>query len=192
MNSSRSMRQNPSSSRLGQAPDQHSMRLVLQWLERLDGLNHRMHEEIQEIRSLFMELLDNYQLDVTMGDSGGYDSTVDSQTGLDGLNAIPPFISSHDRCFAPQPAAHRTLFGGIESPRDGTGPVRAGPFPRNSADYRPAARPSRTQLQHSMYGGASSAFHHDDPHVAESTLEPPPIQQCTTRLIAPWHVRSHL
>lgn len=108
---SRSTLQNPSSWRLGQAPDQHSIRLILSCLERLDGLDRRVHEEIQEIRTLFTDLLDNYQPDVIMEDSGGCDSTVDSQAGLDGFNAVAPFVSLHDRPFVPQPPPDSTSLG---------------------------------------------------------------------------------
>ncbi|KAG1884607.1 hypothetical protein F4604DRAFT_1919051 [Suillus subluteus] len=128
-------------------------------------------QEIQEIRSLIMDLLHYYQSDVTMGDSGGYDSTVDSQAGLDGTNAIPPFVSSHDRCFVPQPAPHRTSFGVMGSLSEGTGPPQ-GLLPRgarSSADYRPDAQPSLTQPQHDMYDEAFSAFL--DPRVMESSSE---------------------
>jgi hypothetical protein len=82
-----------------------------------------MHEgiqEIQEIRSFFVDLLDNYQSDIAMGNSGRYNSTINSQAGLDGLNAIQPFISSHDRCFVPQPAPHRTSYGVMGSLSQGT------------------------------------------------------------------------
>ncbi|KAG1778285.1 hypothetical protein EV702DRAFT_1267821 [Suillus placidus] len=72
------------SSRLGRMADQDSLRLTVQsWLEYIDKLDHRVHDEIQETRSRLLELLDNCQSDVTMGDSGGYDSTVDSQAELD-------------------------------------------------------------------------------------------------------------
>ncbi|KAG1872829.1 hypothetical protein C8R48DRAFT_32290 [Suillus tomentosus] len=63
------------------------MQSCLQYLNRLARLEHRMHEEIQEIRSLFMDILGN--LRVTMEDSGGYHGIVDSQAGLNGFNAIP-------------------------------------------------------------------------------------------------------
>lgn len=83
MNLSRSIPQTSSSSQLGQALDQHSTKLILQYLERLDRLDRRVHEEVQEIRGLFMDLLDNCQSDVTMEDYlGGYDSTINPQTGL--------------------------------------------------------------------------------------------------------------
>ncbi|KAG1853496.1 hypothetical protein DFJ58DRAFT_394711 [Suillus subalutaceus] len=162
----RSTLQNPSSSRPRQAPDQHSMRPVLQpYLERLDRLERCMQEEIQEIRSFFMDLLDNCQSDVTMEDPGRCDSTVDSQAGLDGLNAIPLFVSSHDRCFVPQPAFHRTLFVGPLS--EGTGPPQ-GLFPngaRSSADYGPVVQPSLTQPRYSTYSEALSEFR--DPRATE-------------------------
>jgi hypothetical protein len=113
MNSSRSM-QNPSSSRPGQAPDQHSMRQALQsCVEHLNRLDHCVHEDIQEIRSIFMGLLDNCQSDVIMGDSGRYDSIVDSQVGLDWANVIPAFV--------PQPAPHSTSFEFTGSLSEGTG-----------------------------------------------------------------------
>ncbi|KAG2335401.1 hypothetical protein BDR05DRAFT_1006852 [Suillus weaverae] len=168
---SRSTLQNPSSWWLGQAPDQHSIRLILSCLERLDGLDRRVHEEIQEIRTLFTDLLDNYQPDVIMEDSGGCDSTVDSQAGLNGLNALLPFVSLHDRCFVPQPPAHRTSLGVIGSLLEGTGP-RQSLFlhgARSSADYGPIVQPSLPQPQHSMYSEAFSTFH--DPRVTEPLLE---------------------
>jgi hypothetical protein len=122
MNSSRSMPRNPSSSRPGQAPDQHSTRQALQsCVEHLNRLDRRMHEEIQEIRSMFMDLLDDYQSDITMEDSGRCDSTVDSQVVFDSPNAIPPFVSSHDYCLVPQPAPHRTSLGITGSLSEGTG-----------------------------------------------------------------------
>src|ERR1700693_5591629 len=85
MNSSRSTLQTSSSSQLGQAPGQHSIKLILQCLEHIERLGCRAHEEMQEIHSLFADLHDTCQSDVTMDDSlGGYDSTIDPQTGLDG------------------------------------------------------------------------------------------------------------
>lgn len=125
MNPSRSMPKKPLSSRLGQVPDRDSMRLILQsCLGRLDRLDRRVHEEIEEVRSVFRNLLDNCQSDVTMEDSGRCDSTVDFQAGLDGLNAIPPFVSSQDHCFMPSPVPHRTSFGDMGSLSEGTGPCK--------------------------------------------------------------------
>lgn len=211
MNSSKSTLQNSSSSRLEQKPDQDSMRLILQLcLEHLDKFDRCVHEEIQEIRSRFIDLLDSCQSDVTMANSGGCDSTVDSQTGLDGLNVVPPFVRSHDRCFMPQ---HRTSFGITGSLSESTGPsqcnsaVFAGLFPRSSAEYGAAAQPSLTRPQHSMYPEALSAFR--DPRVMETLSEGAnrqPLQgqftiihslslkrlQCITRLIASWHGRFRL
>jgi hypothetical protein len=110
MNLSRSIPQTSSSSRLGQALDQHSTRLILQYLERLDRLDRCVHEEVQEIRGLFMDLLDNCQSDVTMEDSlGGYDSTINPQTRLDGPQgklavcaALPSTLTCTSRHTAPQ------------------------------------------------------------------------------------------
>lgn len=214
MNSSNLTLQNSSSSRLEQKPDQDSMRLVLQLcLEHLDKFDRYVHEEIQEMRGRFIDLLDSCQPDVTMANSGGCDSTVDSQTGLDGLNVIPPFVCSHDRCFMPHPVSHKTSFGITGSLLEGTGPsqcgsaVCAGILPRSSAEYGPAAQPSLTWPQHSMCPEALSAFR--DPRVAEPLSEGANRQslqgqitiicglslkrlQCITRFIASWHGRFHL
>ncbi|KAG2363086.1 hypothetical protein BDR07DRAFT_1609058 [Suillus spraguei] len=166
-----SMPKKPLSSQLGQTPDQHSMRLVLQsCLERLDRLDCRVHEEIQEVRSIFRNLLDNCQSDVTKEGSGGCDSTVDSQAGLDGLNAIPALMSSHDHCFMPLLAPHRTSFGVMRSLSEGTGPTQSllphGTY--NSAGYGPI-QSSLTRPQYSMYSESFTALH--DLHVTESSSE---------------------
>ncbi|KAG1763378.1 hypothetical protein EDD22DRAFT_952371 [Suillus occidentalis] len=176
MNSSKSTLQNSSSSRLGQKPDQDSMRLVLQLgLEHLDEFDRYVHDEIQEMRSRFIDLLDSCQSDVTMGNSGGCDSTVDSKTELDELNLVPPFVYSHDRCFMPHPVSHKILSGITGSLSEGTGPsqsnsaVCAGLLPSSSAEYGPTAQPSLTRPQHSMYPKTLSAFR--DPHVPEPLSE---------------------
>ncbi|KAG1897389.1 uncharacterized protein F5891DRAFT_1280132 [Suillus fuscotomentosus] len=173
--SSRSTLQNPLSSWPGQAPDQHSTRLVLesclQRLDRLDSLERRVHEEIQQIRSVLMNLLGNYQSDVTMEDSGGRDSTVDSQAELDSLNVIASFGPSHDRCLVPQFAPHGTSFGVTGSLSEGTGPPQ-GLLPhgaRTSADYGPIVQHPLTQPRYNMYSEACSAFY--DPRVTASSLE---------------------
>ncbi|KAG1897342.1 uncharacterized protein F5891DRAFT_1192045 [Suillus fuscotomentosus] len=92
MDSSTPMLQSPSSSQSWQVPNQQPTGLVLQsclqCLDRLDSLERRMHEEIQDMRSRFRNILDNYQSNVTMTDSDGCDSIVESQAGLDGRNAI--------------------------------------------------------------------------------------------------------
>lgn len=175
MKSSRLTLQNPSSSQPGQDSDQHSTRLALQsclerleHLKRVNRLDPRVHAEIQEIHSLFMDLLDNYQSDVMMADSGGYGGTVVPQAGI----AIPPFVFSHDSGFVPQPAPYRTSFGVMGSLSEGRGAVRAGLLPhsvRSSTDYRPAAQPSLTQPQHSMISEAFSGFR--DPCITESLTE---------------------
>ncbi|KAG2096356.1 uncharacterized protein F5147DRAFT_778405 [Suillus discolor] len=85
-----------------------------------------------------------------MENSGGCFSTVDSRAGLNGLDAITPFKSSHDRCFVPQ-----TTTG---SPQ-GLLPHSA----RSSADYV-------TQPQHSMYSAGFPTF--CDPRVIKSSSEP--------------------
>ncbi|KAG2092821.1 uncharacterized protein F5147DRAFT_721869 [Suillus discolor] len=165
MNSSTSTLQNPSFSQPGQAPDQQSTRLVLQsylqCLDRLDRLERRVHEEIQEIRSLFRNILDNYQSNVTMEDSGGCDSTVDSQAGLDGLNVITPFGSSHDRYFMPQPAPHEASFGVMGSLSESI----EGLLLNGTHGFANYVTP-----QHSMYSEGFPAF--CDPRVTESSLEP--------------------
>ncbi|KAG1784733.1 uncharacterized protein HD556DRAFT_1451424 [Suillus plorans] len=102
MNSTTPTLQSPSSSQPWQVPDKKLMGLVLQsslqCLDRLDSFERHMCEEIREIRSHFRNILDSYQSNVTMTDSEGNGSIVDSQAGLDGRNAIPPFASSHNPC----------------------------------------------------------------------------------------------
>lgn len=164
------MPKKPLSSQLGQTPDQHSMRLVLQsCLERLDRLDCRVHEEIQEVRSIFRNLHDNCQSDVTMEGSGGCDSTVDSQAGLDGLNAIPALMSSHDHCFMPLLAPHRTSFGVMRSLSEGTGPTQsefavytAISFKHLSCKNRPIATWNlqfRRLWTHSIFPNSASVQH---------------------------------
>lgn len=128
-----------------------------------------MHQEIQEIHNLLINLLDNCQSDVTMENSGGFFSTVDSRAGLNGLDAITPFGSSHDRCFVPQCAPHGTLFGVTRSLSEGmcTGLLPHGA--RSSADYGPVIQHPLTQPRYTMYSEAFSAF--CDPRVTESSLE---------------------
>ncbi|KAG2096357.1 uncharacterized protein F5147DRAFT_716808 [Suillus discolor] len=118
IHSSRSTRQDMSSSWSVQAPGQYSTRLLvrqsyLECLDRLYRLERRVHEEIQEVHT-FMDLLDNYQSDATMEDSDGCDSTIDFQAGLDSLDAILPSESLHDPCFVLQPASHEASFGVME------------------------------------------------------------------------------
>ncbi|KAG1835507.1 hypothetical protein EV424DRAFT_6053 [Suillus variegatus] len=158
---SRSTLQDLSSSWPEQAPDQRRP-LLQSCLQLLEGLERRVPEEIQEIqeiRSLIMDILNNNQSDVTSENSGVCDSTVDSQGGLDSLNAIPPFVSSHDRYLVSQPASHET-FGVTGSLLEGTGSPqgRLSYSARSSADYA-------TQAQHSMYSEAFLVF--CDPHVTE-------------------------
>ncbi|KAG2053260.1 hypothetical protein BDR06DRAFT_956834 [Suillus hirtellus] len=152
--------QTSSSSRPGQAPDQHSTRLVLQsclrYLNRLNRLERRVHEEIQEIRSLFMDILDNYH--VTMEDSG-----IDSQAGLDSLNAIPPSVPLHDRCFMSQPASHETLFGVLGTMAEGTGSPE-GLLPHSDRSVAGYVRPQR-----SMYPEGFPTF--CDPRVMQLSSE---------------------
>ncbi|KAG1868887.1 hypothetical protein C8R48DRAFT_671447 [Suillus tomentosus] len=92
---------------------------------------------------------------------GGCDSAVDSQAGLDGLNAIPPFVSSHDRYFVSQPAPHGT-FRVMGSLSEGTGSPQGllAHSARSSADYV-------TQVQHNMYSEVFPAL--CDPRVTESS-----------------------
>ncbi|KAG2107949.1 uncharacterized protein F5147DRAFT_653049 [Suillus discolor] len=164
MNSSRSTLQNPSSlwSLAGQAPDQHSTRLQC-CLQRLDGLGQRMPKEIQEIEeihSLIMDILNNnHWSDATIENLGRYDSTIDCQAGLYGLDAIstPFVVSSHNRYLVSQPALHGT-FGVPGSLSESTGLLsHSAP---SLADYA-------TQAQHSIY---SEAFLFYDPRVTESSL----------------------
>jgi len=108
-------------------------------IEHLNRLDHRVHEEIQEIRSIFMDLLDNCQSDVIMGDLGGYDSIVNSQAGLDRANVIPTFV--------PQPAPHSTSFVVMGSLSEGTGLPQgkfavSATFPLNTYLYEQAHCPA--------------------------------------------------
>ncbi|KAG1897387.1 uncharacterized protein F5891DRAFT_1174718 [Suillus fuscotomentosus] len=81
-----------------------------QFLGRLDRLKRHVHEEVQEARG-FMDLLDDYQSDITMENSEGCDSTVNSQAGLNGPNVmILPFVSSHGPAdFMLQPVSFRVM-----------------------------------------------------------------------------------
>ncbi|KAG2106747.1 uncharacterized protein F5147DRAFT_761581 [Suillus discolor] len=180
MKSSRSTPQNTSSLRSGQAPDQHSTRLALQsCLKHLDRLEYRVHEEIQGVRSLFRELLDNCQSDATTENSGECNSTVDSKAGFDGLNTI--------HCLVPQPAPHGTSFRVTGLLSEGTGsPQGLLPYnARSSANYV-------AHLQHSMYSEAFSAS--CDPRVTELPSDHlfPKRLQCVPRPIAAWDVRFWL
>ncbi|KAG1865152.1 hypothetical protein C8R48DRAFT_706188 [Suillus tomentosus] len=107
-----------------------------------------MHEEIQGVRSLFRDLLDNCQSDATTENSGGCNSTIDSEAGFDGLNII--------HCFVPQPAPHGTSFRVTGLLSEGTGSPQ-GLLP-HAANYV-------THPQHSMYLEAFSAS--CDPRVTE-------------------------
>ncbi|KAG1897383.1 uncharacterized protein F5891DRAFT_536070 [Suillus fuscotomentosus] len=124
-----------------------------------------------------MNLLDNYQPDATMEDSDGCYSTIDSQAGLDSLNAILPPESSHDPCFVLQHALHKASFGVVQSLSEGTeGELLymqyfferlpcTGLLPhgaRSCADYV-------TRTQHSMYSAGTPAF--PDPGVMESSSD---------------------
>ncbi|KAG2748317.1 hypothetical protein P692DRAFT_20521668 [Suillus brevipes Sb2] len=86
MNPSGPTSQNPSPLRLGprQAPNQHSMRDILQFsLRSLHTLELRFCWEIQQTRNFIVEHLDHCQSDDTMADSGGYDNTVNYQAEFD-------------------------------------------------------------------------------------------------------------
>ncbi|KAG2084852.1 uncharacterized protein F5147DRAFT_782310 [Suillus discolor] len=170
MDSSRPTLQNPSSSWPGQAPDQHSTRLIrqscLQCLDRLDKLERRVHEEIQEIqeiRALFKNILENDQSDVTMENSGGCDSIIDSQARFNGFNSTPPSVSSHNHYFVPQPVFNGTSSGVTGSLSEGTGSP-GGLLPHGTRSFADYVTP-----QHSMYSGGFSAF--SDPRVTESSSE---------------------
>ncbi|KAG1890748.1 uncharacterized protein F5891DRAFT_986788 [Suillus fuscotomentosus] len=149
---------NPSFPQPGQAPE--VLQLYLQCLDRLDMLECRVHEEIQEIRSLFRNILDNCQSNVTMEDSGGCDSTVNSQAGLDGLNAITPFGYSHDRYFMPQPTPHASS-GVVESLSENIEGSLLLDGTHGFANY--------VAPQHSMYSEGFPAF--CDPRITESSFE---------------------
>ncbi|KAG1784411.1 uncharacterized protein HD556DRAFT_1315102 [Suillus plorans] len=91
---------------------------------RLDVSDHGMREAMQEIRSV-KNLICNCQSGFTMEHSGGHDSTVDSQAGVNDLDAI---TSLDDSQIMLQPAAfHGTSSGVIRSLSGGTtGPLRYG------------------------------------------------------------------
>jgi len=171
-------------------PDRDPTRLALHsCLEYLDRLDRRIHEEIQETRSYFLSFLDNCQSDVTMGDSSGYDITVDSQVALNDLDAIlnnvipASFAALRDRL---KPAPHSASFGVTGWLSEGTntplGQPPEGKFaifvaiPLNahhvrpglsgstsSSDYYgPVAQPFLPQPQHSTYSEAFPLIY--DPH----------------------------
>lgn len=124
MNPSGQTLQSPSFLWLEQASNQHPMRSVLQsCLECLDSLEDPMHEETKEICNLLVGLLNNFQPDVTMADSGGYNGTVDSQAGFDELNTMTTYGSSHDSSFMSQPVLHRTSLEVTESLSEDTYPL---------------------------------------------------------------------
>ncbi|KAG2092822.1 uncharacterized protein F5147DRAFT_657599 [Suillus discolor] len=116
-------------------PDQYlALQLILQCIHRLntldqrfdmldrrlDVLDHGVREAMQEIRSV-KDPVCNYQSGFTMEHSGGRDSTVDFQAGVNDLNAITSFGSSHDSQIMLQPAAlHGTSSGVIGSLSGGT------------------------------------------------------------------------
>ncbi|KAG2112732.1 hypothetical protein BD769DRAFT_1674023 [Suillus cothurnatus] len=106
-----------------------------------------------------------------MEDSGGCDSTVDSQVVFDNPNAIPPFVSSHDYCLVPQPAPHRTSLGITGSLSEGTGSPQCLLLhgAHSSVDHGPVVQPFLTEPQHSMYSEAFSAFR--DPRATELSSE---------------------
>ncbi|KAG1799253.1 uncharacterized protein HD556DRAFT_1439661 [Suillus plorans] len=87
---------------------------------RLDVLDHGVREAMQEICSVKNPVC-NYQSDFTMEHSGGRDGTVDSQAGVNDLNAITSPGSSHDSQIMLQPAAfHGTSSGVMGSLLGGT------------------------------------------------------------------------
>ncbi|KAG2053273.1 hypothetical protein BDR06DRAFT_1021637 [Suillus hirtellus] len=87
---------------------------------RLDVSYHDAREAMQEIRSV-KNLVCNYQSDFTMEHSGGRGGTVDSQAGVNDLNAVTSPGSSHDSQIMLQPAAsHGTSSGVIGSLSGGT------------------------------------------------------------------------
>ncbi|KAG2139082.1 uncharacterized protein EDB93DRAFT_1164046 [Suillus bovinus] len=102
ISSSRLTLRSPLSSGSGQALDQHSIRLALQsGLKHLDRFEHHVHEETKKIRSLFINLLDNCQSDVTTESSSRHDSVVDSQSGLDDLDDIELSLSGSPKGLFP-------------------------------------------------------------------------------------------
>lgn len=153
-------------------PDRDPTRLALHsCLEYLDRLDRRIHEEIQETRSYFVSFLDNCQSDVTMGDSSGYDITVDSQVALNDLDAIlnnvipASFAALRDRL---KPAPHSASFGvtgwlseGTNTPL-GQPPEGLSGSTSSSDYYGPVAQPFLPQPQHSTYSEAFPLIY--DPH----------------------------
>lgn len=79
-------------SSLVQASDQLLMRIrqsCHQFLGRIDRLKRHIHEEVQDVRG-FMDLLDDYQSDITMENSEGCDSTVNVSTPK--LDSMAPML----------------------------------------------------------------------------------------------------
>ncbi|KAG1884597.1 hypothetical protein F4604DRAFT_1731273, partial [Suillus subluteus] len=166
----KSMLQNPSSSRLGKMPDPDPTRLALQsCLEYLDGLDRRIHEEIQETRSCFLKLLDNCQSGVTMGDSGGYENTVKFQAAFDDIldYVIPAtFATLRDRFSGLQPAPHSTS-SGVTGWLSGSTNTPLGQPPQgllpgstsSSASYGPVTQPFIPQPRRSTYSEVFSVIY---------------------------------
>ncbi|KAG1897361.1 uncharacterized protein F5891DRAFT_1242808 [Suillus fuscotomentosus] len=124
-------------------PDQYlTLQLILQCIHRLnmldqrfdmldrrlDVLDHGVRGAMQEICSV-KDPVCNYQSGFTMEHSGGRDSTVDSQAGVNDLNAITSLESSHDDQIMLQPAAlHGTsseVMGSLSGGTTGSSPYGA-------------------------------------------------------------------
>ncbi|KAG1778298.1 hypothetical protein EV702DRAFT_1095450 [Suillus placidus] len=119
-----------SSSRLGRAPDQDSMRSSLQsCLECLDRVHDRLdcvYKEILEIRIRITELLATYQSEITMADEGALNSSIDLQAivddkpqiivplALDELNASSPSLTPPELSVLAEPLAFRGQLSDLE------------------------------------------------------------------------------
>lgn len=84
--------------------------------ERFDMFDHGVREAMQEIRSV-RDPVCNHQTGFTIEHSGGRDSTVDSQAGVNDLNPITSLGSSHDSQIMLQPAALHGTSSGVTGSR---------------------------------------------------------------------------
>ncbi|KAG1872842.1 hypothetical protein C8R48DRAFT_695804 [Suillus tomentosus] len=107
-------------------PDQYStLQLILECIHRLDMLDrrldmldHSVREAMQEIRSV-KDPVPNYQSSFTIEHSGGRDSTVDSQAGVNDLNPITSLGSLHDSQIMLQPCTGLLPYGARSSMHSG-------------------------------------------------------------------------
>ncbi|KAG1851793.1 hypothetical protein C8R48DRAFT_676381 [Suillus tomentosus] len=129
-------------------------------------LKRHVHEEVQEVRG-FMDLLDDYQSDITMENSEGCDSTVNVSTPK--LDSMAPIL---DRSGITVRGYSRLIAHGA----------------RSCADY------IINQPQYTMYSAGIPAF--SDPRVTESSLESlhstsDPIYESTAQPFQGSHFGEH-